>query len=692
MNARDVEKKPEISPARIESAQEAEGAAQELREAIRYHDWRYYVLDSPVISDAEYDGLMENLRALEEKFPELQTPDSPTQQVGGEPREELGSVRHPVPMLSLRAVYEEEGVRHFDDICRKELGQERVEYVAEPKYDGVAIELIYEDGRLSVASTRGDGETGEDVTPNIKTLKEVPLVLMESEEENIPSRLVVRGEVYMRKDEFNEFNRKRAQDGEEQFANPRNAAAGSLRQLDPNITAGRPLHIFLYAVAQSDGREFHAHKEILETLPKWGLKVNSDQLKVCSGAGETIDYHRKLAEMRDDLPYEIDGVVCKVNSLSDQERLGYRQRDPRWALAYKFQPRQKTTVVKDIVVQVGRTGKLTPIAVLEPVHISGVEVSRASLHNQSEVDRKDIRVGDRVLVERAGDVIPYVVKSIKEERDGTEKVFHLPGRCPVCGAETVTSEDRKMTRCPNMSCPAQLRERIMHFASRGGMYIEGLGEKRVEQLFEAGLVERIHSLYHLTKDDLTSLERYADKSAENLLGEIEESKEQTLGRFLYALGIPLVGEHLARVLAQHYGTLDDLMGASNEVLQEIQEIGPEVAHSITAFFKDERNREEIKEMRKVGLRLSNPLYSTEEEERPLESLTLVFTGSLDHWTREEVKRMVEELGGRAVSSVSHETDYVVAGPGAGSKLERAKELGISVLSEEEFTELLERRG
>jgi DNA ligase (NAD+) len=692
MNAENVKKRPKISPTQIDSVQEAEGAAQELREAIRYHDWRYYVLDSPGISDAEYDELMENLRALEEKFPELQTPDSPTQKVGGEPREELSSVRHPVPMLSLRAVYAEEGVRHFDDVCRKELGRERLEYVAEPKYDGVAVELIYEDGRLSVASTRGDGETGEDVTPNIKTLKEVPLVLMESQEGDIPSRLVVRGEVYMRKDEFNEFNRKRTQDGEEGFANPRNAAAGSLRQLDPNITAGRPLHIFLYAVVESSGREFNAHKEILDTLPKWGLKVNSDQLKVCSGAEEVIDFHRELVAIRDDLPYEVDGVVCKVNSLSDQERLGYRQRDPRWALAYKFQPRQKTTVVKDIVVQVGRTGKLTPIAVLEPVHIGGVEVSRASLHNQSEVDRKDIRVGDGVLVERAGDVIPYVVKSIKEERAGIEKIFHLPDRCPVCGSETVTSEDKKMTRCPNMSCPAQLRERIMHFASRGGMYIEGLGGKRVEQLFEAGLVERIHSLYHLTKDDLIPLERYADKSAENLLREIEESKEQTLARFLYALGIPLVGEHIARVLAQHYGTLDDLMGASGEGLQDIQEIGPEVAHSITAFFKDERNREEIEEIRKVGLKLSNPLYSKEEEARPLENLTFVFTGSLDHWTRDEVKRMVEELGGRAVSSVSHETDYVVAGPGAGSKLERAKELGISVLSEEEFAELLERRG
>ncbi len=691
MNAKDVERKPEISPAQIESEEEAEEAAGRLREALRYHNWRYYVLDSPAISDAEYDELMESLRELEEKFPGLKSPDSPTQQVGGEPREELGSVQHPVPMLSLRAVYEEEEVKNFDQTCRKELGQEAVDYVAEPKYDGVAVELIYENGRLSVASTRGDGETGEDITPNIKTLKEVPLVLMEPQGESVPSRLVVRGEVYMRKDEFNEFNRRRAQDGEEQFANPRNAAAGSLRQLDPNITARRPLHIFLYAVADSIGREFRTQKEILDILPRWGLKVNSDQVKVCSGVDEALVYHRELAEIRDGLRYEIDGVVYKVNRLSDQEKLGYRQRDPRWALAYKFQPRQKTTVVKEIIVQVGRTGKLTPIAILEPVHIGGVEVSRASLHNQSEVERKDIRVGDTVLVERAGDVIPYVVKSIKEERDGTERAFHLPDQCPVCGAETVTSEDKKMTRCTNMNCPAQLRERIMHFASRGGMDIEGLGEKRVGQLFEAGLVKKVSSLYRLTAEDLLSLERYADKSAENLLREIERSREGTLARFLFALGIPLVGEHVARVLARHYKTLEEVMEASEEELQGIDEVGPEVSRSITLFFSEGENRRVIREMEEAGLTLTNPLYRERGEERPLEGLTFVFTGRLKRWAREEARRLVEELGGRATSNVSGETDYAVAGPGAGSKLDRARELHIPVMDEEEFAQFLDER-
>jgi DNA ligase (NAD+) len=688
MNAKDVNKKPNVLPEQINS-EEAQKAVQQLREAIRYHDWRYYILDSPVISDGEYDELMESLRALEEKFPQLQSPDSPTQKVAGKPRDELGSVKHPSPMLSLRAVYEEQDIKHFDKTCQNELGRKEVEYVAEPKYDGLAIELIYEQGRLCVASTRGDGETGEDVTANIKTIKEVPLVLLKSDEGDVPSRLVVRGEVYMRKDEFNEFNRRRAEKGQEEFANPRNAAAGSLRQLDPSITAGRPLHVFLYAIAESDGPKFATHKEILETLPKWGLKVNLDQLKVCSGAKELIGFHHELAEIRDDLPYEIDGVVFKVNSLADQAMLGYRQRDPRWAVAYKFQPRQKTTVVKDIIVQVGRTGKITPVAIFEPVQIGGVEVSRASLHNQSEVERKDIRIGDTVLVERAGDVIPYVVKSIKDERDGTQKPFQMPDRCPVCGAQTVTSEDKKMTRCPNMNCPAQLQERIKHFASRGGMYIEGLGEKRVEQLYEAGLVKRIHALYHLTKDDLLSLTRYADKSAENLLKEIEQSKQQSMERFLYALGIPLIGEHLARVLAQNYKNLDDLIEASREELQEINEIGPEVANSITTFFKDERNRQEIAKILEAGLKLSNPLYTAEEKQRPLQDLTFVFTGTLKRWTRDEVKRMVEQLGGRAVSSVSRETDYVVAGPGAGSKLDRAKKLNIPVLNEEQFAKLVE---
>jgi DNA ligase (NAD+) len=683
-----VEQKPDVSPESIESKKEAQKAVKELREAIRYHNYRYYVLDDPVISDAEYDDLMEKLRTLEAKFPELQSPDSPTQQVGGEPREELGLVDHPSPMLSLKAVYDEEDVRSFDENCREELGLETVEYVAEPKYDGLAVELIYEGGRLSVASTRGDGNTGEDVTANVRTINEVPLVLLSPEGVSVPNRLVARGEIYMRKDEFEELNRRQADAGERQFANPRNAAAGSVRQLDPNVTARRPLHLFFYELAQSDGRDFETQWEVLQTLPKWGLKVNTNRTRLCSGVAETLYYHADMAEVRDDLPYEIDGVVYKVNRLADQEKLGVRTRDPRWALAYKFEPRRATTTVKDIEVQVGRTGKLTPVAVLEPAHIGGVEVSRASLHNQSEIERKDIRIGDAVLVERAGDVIPQVVKSIKEERDGSEKKFHMPDQCPVCGSEVVMSEDKKQTRCTNMNCPAQLRERVTHFASREAMDIEGLGEKRAEQLIDAGLVKRLSSLYELTKDDLLSLERFADKSAENLLREIEDSKEQTLPRFLYALGIPLVGEHMTRVLATHFKTLGDLMQASEEELQKIEEIGPQVAHSIVTFFSEDENQV-IQEIREAGLTLGNPY--AEEEAQPLEGLTFVFTGSLERWTRDEVKRFVEQLDGRATSSVSGETDYVVAGPGAGSKLDEAKEQGIPVMDEEEFVQFVEER-
>jgi DNA ligase (NAD+) len=689
MCAKKTTKKPDISPESIESINEARKAVEQLRDAIRYHNYRYHVLDDPIISDAEYDELMKNLQTLEEKFPELQSPDSPTQHVGGEPRDELGAVKHPSPMLSLRAVYEEEEFRNFDQTCRRELNQKAIEYVAEPKYDGVAVELIYEDGRLAVASTRGDGETGEDVTANIKTFKEVPLVLFSHEGVSVPSRLVARGEVYMRKDEFKKLNEQRVDAGEDPFANPRNAAAGSLRQLDPRITAKRPLHIFLYAVAECAGYDFKSQWEILQTLPKWGLKVNTEQAQLCSGAEQALAYHGKLSEVRDDLPYEIDGVVYKVNRLEYWDRLGLRQRDPRWALAYKFRPRQATSRVTDIEVQVGRTGKLTPVAILEPVHIGGVEVRRASLHNQSEVERKDIRIGDAVLVERAGDVIPQVVKPIKEERDGSEKIFKMPEKCPVCHAGVVMSEDKKTTRCTNMNCPAQLCQRIMHFATRETMNIEGLGEKRVEQLFEAGLVKRLSSLYHLAKTDLLKLEGYADKSAENLLREIEKSKAQTLPRFLYALGIPLLGEHMARVLARRFKTLDDVMKASAEELQTIQEIGPEVAQSVTSFFAQEENRNVIKEMLDAGLTVTNPY--AEEGEQPLQGLTFVFTGNLERWTRDEVKRLVEELGGRATSSVSNETNYVVAGPGAGSKRKEAEKRGVKVMNEEEFAEFLEKR-
>jgi DNA ligase (NAD+) len=699
------EKRPEVSLSSIASKQEAQDAVENLREAIRYHNYRYYVLDDPVISDAEYDALMQQLETLEEKFPELRTPDSPTQQVGGQPRDELGLAEHPFPMLSLKGVYDEADARRFDQTCRDDLDVDAVVYTAEPKYDGLAVELIYEEGQLSVASTRGDGQTGEDVTPNVRTIKEVPLALISQEGVPIPDRLVVRGEIYIRKDEFEAFNRQRAEQGESQFANPRNAAAGSVRQLDPGVTARRPLHIFFYAVPDAGDLGFDTHWDVLQALPGWGLRVNLDDTKRCDDFDEAIHYRERMAELRDDLPYEIDGVVYKVNRFDYQERLGVRTRDPRWALAYKFEPRRATTKLKDVEFQVGRTGQVTPVAILNPVHIGGVEVSRASLHNQSEIDRKDIRMGDTVLVERAGDVIPHIVKSmdasegrgeegedqVATERERPEETIQIPHECPVCGGEVVMSEDKKQARCTNVNCPAQLRESVTHYASREGMDIEGLGERRTEQLIDAGLIERLSDIYSLTKEDLVSLERFADKSAQNLLDEIEGSKEGTLDRFIYAIGIPLVGRHVSQVLARQYTGLDDLREASQEDLEAIHDIGPEVARGIVAFFENEDNREVVRRIRDAGLALSNPLYSAEEEERPLEGLRIVFTGRLDRWTRDEAKRYVERLGGRATSSVSGETDYVVAGPGAGSKLDEARERGILVMDEEAFVSFVEER-
>ncbi len=689
MPSADQEPKPEVEPEEIEEESKAEEAIDALREAIRYHNYRYYVENDPVISDYEYDQLMRDLQVLEDRFPSLVTPDSPTQHVGGEPQDELGSFDHPEPMLSLQAAYEEEEVANFDETCREELSLETVEYLAEPKYDGLAIELVYEDGTLSVASTRGDGETGEDVTENVKTIREVPLALLSEDGTPVPERLVVRGEVYMRKDEFQEMNERRAEEGKDPFANPRNAAAGSLRQLDPNVTARRPLRIFCYDVAEVEEHGFESQKEIMEALPNWGLRVNRDWVKICKGVDELVDYHAQLEEKREDFPYEIDGVVFKVNELSQRDIMGTRERDPRWALAYKFQPLRGTSEVKDIRAQVGRTGSLTPIAYLDPVHIGGVEVKRASLHNQSEVEKKDIRIGDVVLVERAGDVIPQVVKSLPEERDGSERKFTMPDRCPVCDADVVISDDKQHAYCTNASCPAQVRERLIHFASRGGMDIEGLGDKIAEQFIKTGLVESLDDLYDLEKDDLISLERFAEKSSQNLLDEIEESKDQSLPRFLYALGIPEVGEHLSRVLSSHYPTLEDLMEAEEEELQRINEIGPEVAKSIVGFFSNSDNQELIENLLGAGITLNNPL--SEETESPLEGLTFVFTGSLDRWTRSEVQRYVEDKGARSTSSVSSRTDYVVAGPGAGSKLDDAEELEIPVLDEEEFVQLLEDR-
>jgi len=684
----DVDPTPDIDLDAIKSEETAAEAAKQLREALRYHNHRYYVLDDPVVSDAEYDRLFQQLQRIETAYPELETPDSPTHQVGGTVRDELGTAEHPTPMLSLKAVYDEDEVRNFDETCREELGREAVTYTAEPKFDGLAVELIYEDGQLVQGSTRGDGETGEEITANVKTIKGVPLRLRD-DERPVPDRLVVRGEAYMRKDEFNAFNRKREEAGKKVFANPRNAAAGSLRQLDSNITARRPLRIFFYEIA-ADGRNFDTHAEVLEALPEWGLRVCTEHIRLCDDIDEALAHYDDLVAVRDDLPYEMDGLVIKVNNFDGHDVLGVRDRDPRWAVAYKFPPRRATTAIEDIFVQVGRTGRITPVAVLAPVEVGGVEVTRASLHNQNEIDRKDIRIGDAVLIERAGDVIPQVVKGIEDERDGSETPYHIPDTCPVCGAEVVLSDDKKQAFCTGgMTCPAQFRERLKHYASRTATDIEGLGDKRAEQLIDAGLIQDISDLYTIEKDDLLALERYADKSAQNLLDEIEASLEQDLDRFLCALGIPLVGSATARLLAQHFASLDEVMDADEDALTAIDDIGPEVAHSIVTFFADADNRRVIDEIRAAGLALTNPYAA---DEAPLEGLTFVFTGSLDDWTRSEVQRFVEQHGANATSSVSGNTDYVVAGPGAGSKRDDAEERGIPVLDEDAFHALLRDRG
>ncbi|MFW9956671.1 MAG: NAD-dependent DNA ligase LigA [Candidatus Odinarchaeota archaeon] len=680
---------PEVDVSAIRNLQDAEAAAAKLRDAIRYHNYRYYVLDSPVIPDSEYDRLFLTLIALEDKYPELKTPDSPTQQVGGEPREELGLVRHPIPMVSLKTVYEESAVVAFDESCRTELRKSTIEYITEPKFDGLGVELIYEDGALSVASTRGDGETGEDVTANIRTIKEVPLVLLAFEGEEPPNRLIVRGEVYMSLSSFNELNRARMANGEPTFANPRNAAAGSLRQLDPNVTAGRSLQIFLYALIEATGRTFKTQWEVLQTLSKWGLKTNTSRRRLCHGIREALAYHIEMESVRDELPYEIDGIVIKVNDLTDQNRLGMRTRDPRWAIAYKFKPRSATTKLHGITVQVGRTGRLTPVAELEPVNVGGVEVARATLHNFSEILRKDLRIGDIVIVERAGDVIPQVLKPIESKRDGTEIKFKIPEECPICKGSISVSRDKKTATCTNIRCPAQLRRSLSHFVSRGGMDIEGLGQKRIDQLIDAGLVTNISSLYSLSIEQIGELERFGDRSSESLIEEISKSKKQPFHRLLFALGIPQVGAQTAKVLATEFGSMKRLQNATLSELQQIDTIGPEIARSITEFFADDKVQSTISELAKAGLSMSTIPEKGSIPSGKFKGLNFVFTGTLTRWKRDEAARIVELLGGSVTSSVSSKTDYVVAGVEAGSKLQKAQKLGVKILSEVEFAKLID---
>ena len=576
---------------------------EKLREEIEYHNYRYYILDQPEISDAQYDRLMRELEKLEEQYPELRSPNSPTQRVGASPLEDFEIVRHTIPMLSLANAFDETEARDFDKRVKKFLGSSAdIDYVAEPKLDGLAVELVYERGQFVVGSTRGDGVNGENITQNLRTIKTIPLQLIRKEVP-VPERLEVRGEVIMQLKKFKELNRKREEMGEPLFANPRNAAAGSVRQLDSKITAERPLEIYCYGLGEVRGRTFKTHWEILQTFPKWGLRTNPN-IQRCQNIDEVLEYYHKMNEKRETLPYEIDGIVIKVDRLDLQTRLGEIARSPRWALAFKFQPKQETTKILDIIVQVGRTGALTPVAVMEPVKVGGVEVSRATLHNQDEIDKKDVRIGDTVVIQRAGDVIPEVVQVITSKRKGTEKKFRMPSKCPVCGAEVIKEE--AIHRCIGLDCPAQLKGRIKHFASKRAMDIDGLGVKLIDQLVDKGLVKDVADIYYINKEELIELERMADKSAQNIIDAIEKSKTKPLSKFLYALGIRHVGETTAEDLARHFPRLDDFFHLSEEDLMEVEGIGPEVAASVHQFFRDKKNKESIERLKKAGVKVIEP--------------------------------------------------------------------------------------
>ena len=660
---------------------------EELRRAIEHHNYRYYVLDDPEVSDAEYDELLAELRAIEQEWPDLVTPDSPTQRVGGEPRDGFATVRHETPMRSLLSISDEEAMARFWETCCKELGSESVELVAEPKYDGVSVEIVYEKGVLATAATRGDGATGEDITPNIRTIAEVPLRLL-AKHTAMPGHLVVRGEVYMRKKEFREFNRRQEEAGKKTFANPRNAAAGSLRQLDPKVTAERPLRVFFWEITPASDRRPATQWECLDAMRAMGL-VTCPESRVIASLEEAIAWHHDLEKRRDGLAYEIDGCVFKVNNLADHERLGVRAANPRWAVAYKFVPRQRTTHILEINAQVGRTGAITPVASLEPIEIGGVTVSSVSLHNQDEIDRKDIRVGDTVLVERAGDVIPHVVQVITENRTGHERKYRLPAKCPACGEPAVKPEGEAATRCTNVSCPAQVKESIKHWGSKHAADIDGLGEKVVDQLVEKGLVSAVSDLYDLNEDQVAALDRMAEKSAANLIQAIEKSRGASLPRVIYGLGIRHVGEALAGALAREFGSLESLGKADDQRLRETEDVGPEVAAAIRAWFESPRNRRLIEELKGHGIA---PKMKRAAPGGALAGKTIVITGELTSMTRDEAEEAVRQAGGKAAGSVSTNTDYLVVGEKPGSsKMKAAEKHGTQTLDEDAFLRLLGRK-
>lgn len=667
-------------------ARSVEKEIEKLRDEIRYHEHRYYVLDDPEISDFEFDKLMRRLQDLEREHPELVTPDSPTQRVGGKPADEFPKFRHSSPMISLDNTYSVDELRDFDRRVRELSGRDGVEYVAELKLDGLSMALTYENGVLARGVTRGDGETGEDVTPNVKTIRSVPLRIDPKKLALIgrPERFEVRGEVIMSRKAFEHLNAQREKSGEPKFANPRNSAAGSMRLLDSKLVATRKLDMYLYYLLKSGAEPFPQHSQALEALTQLGFRVNPNW-RACRTLDDLLDYIHEWETKRETLDYETDGVVVKVNDTRLWDELGRTAKSPRWAVAYKYAARQATTEVVDIRAQVGRTGTLTPVADLKPVDVGGVTVSHATLHNMDEIERLGIRIGDTVLLQRAGDVIPQIVKVVKQSSEGHE--FRMPRKCPVCGENVVRVEGEVAYRCVNVACPAQLKESLLHFASRRAMDIDGLGEAIVDQLVDKRVVRDVADLYSLTHEGVANLDRMGDKSASNLLEEIENSKKAELARVIYATGIRFVGERTAQFLADHFGSLDKVAKASVEELLEVEEIGPKIAESIAAFFAEKRNREVLEKLRKAGLQFEQK-KTARRAHLPLERKQFVLTGTLPNYSRDDAQKMIEDSGGRVTSSVSKKTDYVVVGAEPGSKLEKAKSLGMKTIDEQELLKLL----
>jgi len=663
------------------SLKQAAQKIKKLREKIKHHEKKYYVDNDPQISDYEFDLLVKKLQELEKQFPELITPESPTQRVGEQPLEAFVSVQHRTPMLSLDNCYSTEELREFEERIQKLLPSQKIEWVAELKIDGLGISIIYREGKFDQAVTRGDGLRGDDVTANVKTIRSLPLEISN------PKEIEVRGETYLPFESFEKINKQREKKGEPLFANPRNAAAGSLRTLDPREVASRRLDLFLYYIF-IEGKEMPTQWENLQMLRKLGFKTNPIT-RHFSKLDEVISFYEEWQEKRDSLDYDVDGIVVKVDSTEQRKLLGFTAKFPRWAISFKFPARQATTRIRDIIIQVGRTGALTPVALLEPVQLSGITISRSTLHNEDEIKRKGIRIGDTVLIERSGDVIPRVVSVMKERRTGKEKKLVWPSSCPVCHSSTFKPEGEAISRCINPSCPAKIKESILHFAWRGAMNIEGLGVALVDQLLEENLIRKIPDLYNLKHEDLVRLERMGPRSSQNLLDEIEETKQRNLDRLIYALGIRYVGERTAQALASHFKNLESLTKASSEELIQIEDVGSKVAESIVFFFKQPENVELINRLKEASLNFSYQ-EAARREDLPFAGQTFVLTGKLESLTREEAAELIEASGGTVSSSVSSKTDYVVAGESPGSKLAKAKKLGIQTIQEKDFLELVKK--